>query len=289
MGPVADPDESGGNGQRATRWRCDLTLGADRGPLIAGMIRAVLFDLGDTLWHFPSSPGRAAILAERARRIEARLTAWGLCDGVDCDALSTALAEMDQEQTRAAEYSHGRSPDFPALIAACAAAQGLTLDRTQSTALWHDLELGTFIGRELFPDSIPLLEELRRRGYRLGVVTNRSVGGPPFIEELRAYGLLDFFEALAVSCDDGWLKPHPALFRKALDALTVAPAEAAMVGDSLRADVMGAKALGMVAVWKRPPHRPQEPAALPDGTLALPDYTIDHPSELLDLPPFRPA
>jgi FMN phosphatase YigB (HAD superfamily) len=166
------------------------------------MVQAVLFDLGDTLWHFPNSPGRAAILAERARRIEARLTAWGLCDGVDCDALSTALAEMDQEQTRAAEYSHGRSPDFPALIAACAAAQGLTLDRAQSRALWHDLELGTFIGREIFPDAIPTLAELRRRGYRLGVVTNRSVGGPPFIEELRAYGLLDLFEAFAV-----WKRP----------------------------------------------------------------------------------
>jgi FMN phosphatase YigB (HAD superfamily) len=91
----------------------------------------------------------------------------------------------------------------------------------------------------LFPDSIATLEALRRRGYRLGCVTNRPHGGARFIEELRESGLLNLFEALAVSCDDGWLKPNAALFRLALDDLDVAAGEAMMVGDDLRADVMG--------------------------------------------------
>jgi HAD superfamily hydrolase (TIGR01549 family) len=251
------------------------------------VIRAVLFDLGDTLWHFPNPPGREAITAERAARIAARLREWWLADRVDVLGLAQAFLEAERAATSAAESSDGRSPDFVGIAQACAAAQGLTLDREQSAALWHDLELGAFLGRTLFPDTIPLLEDLRRRGYRLGTVTNRSIGGPPFVEELRGTGLLDYFEVVAVSCDDGWLKPHPALFQKALDALAVSAVEAVMVGDSLRADVLGAKLLGMVAVWKRPSRGEQEPALLPDGTPALPDYTIDHPAELLDLPPFR--
>ena len=62
-----------------------------------------------------------------------------------------------------------------------------------------------------------------------------------------------------------------------------------MVGDDLWADVLGAKRLGMRAVWKRPPGRPQSPYSLPTGELAEPDATIDHPAQLLELPWFRSA
>ena len=251
-------------------------------------IRAILFDLGDTLWHFPNSPGTAAFIAEAARRVESRLQTWGLCDGVSCGDLAAAILAADREQTRAAERSHGRSPDFSALVRTCAAEYGVTLDAEQAAALWDAWNLGgEFLGRAVFPDSVPLLRELRRRGYRLGSVTNRSLGGERFRAELRSAGMLELFDVLAVSSDDGWLKPHPALFRRALDALGVPPHQAVMVGDSLQADVIGAKALGMIAVWKRPPHARQEPATLPDGTPVTPDYTIDHPAELLRLPIFE--
>ena len=248
-------------------------------------IRAVLFDLGDTLWHFPSFPDLTTMTAASAERVEARLRAWELCDGVACADLAETIRRAAWEQTEAAERSHGRSPDFPALVRQCAMAAGVTLDAAQSAALWDAWNLGgEFLGRVIFPDSIPTLQELRRRGYKVGAVTNRALGGRRFADELRASGMLDCFDTLAISCDDGWLKPHPALFRRALDDLRVAPQEAVMVGDNLRADVMGAKALGMIAVWKRPPGGEQQPAALPDGTVAYPDYTIDHPGELLRLP-----
>ncbi|MGH2583553.1 MAG: HAD family hydrolase, partial [Dehalococcoidia bacterium] len=173
-----------------------------------------------------------------------------LCDGVACAPLAAAIREAQWKQTLAAEHSHGRSPDFPALARACAAEHDLSLTGEQSAALWDAWNLGgAFYGRTLFPDTIPTLDELRRRGYRLGVVTNRALGGPRFRDELGDDGLLDRFETIAVSCDDGWLKPHPALFQRSLDDLELSPEEVVMVGDNLRADVMGAKALGMTAVW----------------------------------------
>jgi FMN phosphatase YigB (HAD superfamily) len=109
------------------------------------------------------------------------------------------------------------------------------------------------------------------------------------MEEMAAHGMLDLFESYAISCDDGWLKPAPQLFQKALGDLGIRAEEAVMVGDSLRADVMGAKALGMTAVWKRPPRAVEEDARLPDGTVARPDFVIDHPGELPRLPIFREA
>jgi putative hydrolase of the HAD superfamily len=248
-------------------------------------IQAVMFDLGDTLWHFPNFPDDTTYLAEASRRVRARLNEWGLDDGVACEDLILAIRRADREQTRAAEHSHGRSPDFAALVRQCAAEHGVFVDSGQAEALWDAWNVGgVFYGRVLFPDSIPTLEELRRRGFKLAAVTNRSLGGERFRDELRDCGMLDLFDAYAISCDDGWLKPHPALFRLAMESLNVRPDETAMVGDNLRADVMGAKALGMTAVWKRPPGAVQEPAALPNGVLAVADFTIDHPGELLSLP-----
>ena len=80
------------------------------------------------------------------------------------------------------------------------------------------------------------------------------------------------------------MKPAPGLFRKALNDLGVAAEESVMVGDSLRADVAGAKALGMIAVWKRPPNPIAENATMPDGRVAVPDHVIDDLRELLSLP-----
>jgi putative hydrolase of the HAD superfamily len=220
--------------------------------------------------------------------VEQVLRGWGLYNGVDCARLVRAIEEADWQQSAEAYASHCRSPHHPTLARAVAAAHGIALSEAQAVVLWYACNPGgLFLGREVFPDSIPTLRWLRARGYRLGAVTNRSLGGQPFRDELAHHGMLDLFDTLAVSCDDGWLKPAPQLFLKALDALGVRPAEAVMVGDSLRADVMGAKALGMIAVWKRPPNPVEEDARLPDGTIAVPDYVIDHPGELQSLQLFR--
>ena len=61
----------------------------------------------------------------------------------------------------------------------------------------------------MFDDAFPTLDWLRDRGVRIGCVTNRVFGGPRFAEELRELGLDRYFESTAVSCDFGYMKPHP--------------------------------------------------------------------------------
>ncbi|MDP3769082.1 MAG: HAD-IA family hydrolase, partial [Dehalococcoidia bacterium] len=174
------------------------------------------------------------------------------------------------------------SPDFGGLVREAAAASGLDLTPEEGEQLWRTWNLeGSFFGRRLFDDAIETLEELRRRGYRVGCVTNRPFGGPSFVSEVEEFGLDEHFEAMAVSCDVGYMKPHPRIFEHALDALSVRPAEAVMVGDLLRADVAGAQTLGMTAVWRRRETREEM-----DGV--RPDFVIDELRELLDLACLQP-
>ncbi|HEX9379879.1 MAG TPA: HAD-IA family hydrolase [Gaiellaceae bacterium] len=96
---------------------------------------------------------------------------------------------------------------------------------------------------ELFEDAIPVLEELRASGLRIGVVSN----GIRDLTEFVAHHRLDV-DAIVDSRSHGRVKPHPTIFQAALDLLGVAAADAVMVGDSLEEDVEGARALGMRAI-----------------------------------------
>ena len=96
---------------------------------------------------------------------------------------------------------------------------------------------------ELFEDALPVLEELRAAELRLGLVSN----GIRDLNEFVAHHRLDV-DAIVGSRAHGYVKPHPTIFKAALEQLGVEPAHAAMVGDSLEEDVEGARALGMRAV-----------------------------------------
>jgi HAD superfamily hydrolase (TIGR01549 family) len=125
-------------------------------------------------------------------------------------------------------------------------------NRTLGEAIYEALRIRIPDSRELFDDTPYTLAELKRRGYILGVVTNRHYGGLPFYEDLQTMGLLDYFEYehMAISADLGIRKPNPDIFTHALNRLQVQPEEAAMVGDSLKADILGARLLNMLAIWK---------------------------------------
>lgn len=90
-----------------------------------------------------------------------------------------------------------------------------------------------------------ILERLAGR-FRLGVVSN-FYGNLDAV--LASEGLAGLFGAAADSKRVGVEKPDAALFRWALERLDAAPAEAWMVGDSLKRDMAGAEALGMGHVW----------------------------------------
>jgi len=117
----------------------------------------------------------------------------------------------------------------------------------------------------LYEDVLAVLDELRRHGLKIGLVTN----GQRDLEEFVAHHGLEV-DAMVGSRLHGRTKPHPSIFVAALRMLDARPQEAAMVGDSYEDDIAGARALGMRAILlDRDGMRPDEPERI-DTLLALP-------------------
>jgi putative hydrolase of the HAD superfamily len=252
------------------------------------MISAVLFDLGDTLWHFPNMPPHVVVREETVRRINAVLRTWGIEPEGALFFLGRDIRVAVERETEAAYRSDYVSPDYLDLCAEIAATFGLRLTDEQTLDLWDAWNLGgQFFGRTLFPDALDTLRWLQERSFKLGAVTDRAYGGPRFLAELDEYGLAPYLQVVTISSNVGYLKPHPAIFQHALDALDVEAEETVMVGDSLRCDVAGAKGVGMIAVWKRPPvDEPTELGADKVDVLGeiAPDYAIENLWDLTELP-----
>ena len=227
------------------------------GALRGRTIRCLLFDLGNTLW---THVDQASL-----DKIEHTVTQKAI------DFLNQHLAPEQQLKMATASYGkqlrsairakifeftrlHPKAEPNPALAVQEALLElGLSrLDRTICHDLFEVLRIRIPESRILFDDTCSTLAELQQRGFLLGVVTNRPWGGKPFLEDMQKLGLLEYFDPrhIAISADLVVRKPNPAIFLEALNALNVAPEEAAMVGDSLHADILGAKELNMVTVWK---------------------------------------
>ena len=113
-------------------------------------------------------------------------------------------------------------------------------------AAYHDTKLSYL---RPFPETIPVLLELREEGYLLGIISD----GRPVKqwEKLIRLGLHHFFNTVVISESFGQQKPDVKLFETALAEVGCKASDALMVGDRLDKDVSGAKAAGMKSVWLR--------------------------------------
>jgi putative hydrolase of the HAD superfamily len=97
----------------------------------------------------------------------------------------------------------------------------------------------------VFPEVFNALATLRTGEYVLGIISNWDWNLPRICREL---GLAKYFDFILVSSRVGCAKPHPGIFQRALAIASVAPVQALHVGDSIYADVNGARAAGLDAV-----------------------------------------
>jgi len=242
------------------------------------LIKAVLFDIGETLWHSLAAPSPEEFRRRSADRVASVLQSLGI-QRDDPGAVARCAWLAVEGAIREARAGDLREPDYVAIARDALAADGLRLSADQVAVVLDAAYVsGVEGGKEAFADARPTLDELRRRGFLLATVTNRAFGGPRFRDDLRAAGLEIGWDAESVSVEVGYLKPHPAVFRHALEMLRVEAGEALMVGNSLREDVAGAQALGIMAAWVR---------SKPDAEGVTPDFVIESVSGLLDLPPLR--
>jgi FMN phosphatase YigB (HAD superfamily) len=104
-------------------------------------ITAVLFDLGDTLWHFPSMPPVEVIRSETVKRVSNLLRRWGK-EVTDQRFLLARDIRMEMEvETSRAFRGDSIDPGYPDICRRVAARHGLKLTAEQGEELWEDWNL----------------------------------------------------------------------------------------------------------------------------------------------------
>ncbi len=113
---------------------------------------------------------------------------------------------------------------------------------------------------QLFPDTMPVLAEMKRAGYPMALVSDAQKVFA--LEEVKMLGLNQFFPYIVLSTYLGFRKPDPRIFGIAYGLLEIPAAEALYIGDNPERDIEGAKRSGMPVVLVRNPRRKdQEPEA----------------------------
>ncbi len=100
----------------------------------------------------------------------------------------------------------------------------------------------------IFDDVLPVLEMLKARGLRLGIISNWDARLRPLLRLLK---LDSHFETVVVSCEVDAPKPAPGIFLEAARTLGVPTENILHVGDDLESDFRGARAAGLQAAWLR--------------------------------------
>jgi len=131
----------------------------------------------------------------------------------------------------------------------------------------------------LVKDAGMVLQSLHDR-FQIGLISNAGVTpGRNLRRVLNDHGVLRYFRCTVFSDEVGYHKPHPIIFRKAVEELQVKASETVHVGDLFEADIIGAKAIGMKAVW----FNVAEKSYQKKGTKFVPDYEIQALSQLLGI------
>jgi len=235
-------------------------------------IRAVLFDLGGTLYdHTTLEPGDRESLIELAR--------WAGV-GAEPEAIHrtyrAALKRVFYAYLPRPYYLHRDL--FRDALLGMAEDFGVTLEEEQIEryhAVQRERRERNFALREGVPET---LKALRARGLHLGMVSNVDEDQLGHMVEL---GRLDrYFDSLLSSEKAGSCKPDLAIFAEALRRSGCTPEETLFVGDSIHQDIEGANRAGLrsVLIWHRVDREP------PDRD-PRPHHVIRRIPELLQLVP----
>jgi HAD superfamily hydrolase (TIGR01509 family) len=148
------------------------------------------------------------------------------------------------------------------------------------TRLWRDKD-----GRRLPPPDVkPVIYELDRRGYILGIIAN-TVTETEIPDWLEQDGLAQYFKTIVLSSKLKIKKPNPEIYWEASRRIGVEPARCVYVGDNPKRDVVGTRRAGFGGVILL--MSPEKLAKVPPEGENVPDHLIQRASELLDLFPPR--
>ncbi len=226
------------------------------------MIKAVIFDLGNTLVKFTGDPEeinrKGVELMHKVFSLESihidfdklfetwtrnRISAFKEAD--------RTMKEITADETLDKTLIELNIKDLPEEL------------KKRAVDAFFTPEIEKYI---LMDDAIDTLEYLKKQGKKLGLISNATCHR--FVVRLmNKFGIDEYFDEVMTSAGEGIRKPHPEIFRRMLNRLGLESSESLMVGDMLDYDVAGARSIGMKA-------------ALVVNGKPQPDWILDHLGEL---------
>jgi len=208
---------------------------------LTAVVRAVLFDLDDTLFDHRIC-AQTALSELHAAHPEFQAAAFP-----DFERLHAGFLEELHKRVMTGELplEYARQERFRRLFAAFGAAP----DEEAVVRAAETYRDGYRRIRRPIAGAAALLAELKARS-RVGIVSNNLLEEQQ--DKLRHCRLDTFIDVLVVSEEAGVSKPDPRIFEIALERLQCRAAEAVMIGDSWTADIIGAVAAGIRPIWFNP-------------------------------------
>jgi putative hydrolase of the HAD superfamily len=239
-------------------------------------IKGVIFDLGDTLIFFDDSLSRVMAQA----------------NAVLADSLETNGIITDQErflegfQARMKEYYEERDTEFIEHTTFTILNQVLVengIIQPEEAVLRQCLRAMYAVFQahwQPVPGGVEVLSTLKNRGYRLALVSNTADDGNVqfLIDKIQARHL---FDSVITSAAMGIRKPNPRIFEPVLSGWNLSPQKVAMVGDTLGADILGAKNAGLFNIWVT--QFADTPGNRAHRDTILPDLVVENLAQLLNI------
>ena len=213
------------------------------------MLRAVLFDLGDTLIDFEPMDTRAV---------------FRMAAGSTYDFLTQrrhALPPFEEYCRRqhsmvkwAYFWAKIKRKEFNSmkLLGDFCARLGAILTTSELTELAWLWYVPLIQHSSTEPETADVLTELRDAGLKVGLVSNTFIAPEIHDRHLEMLNLLDLIPMRVYSSEVGHRKPDSRIFQIALDRLGVSATETVFVGDLVKTDIVGASRMGMKTVLKQP-------------------------------------
>lgn len=234
-------------------------------------IRGVFFDLGGTLRIAEEAPEHQ----ERAKARMAQLAGYGDVQGfID-------MVEARYEPYREWALTENKESGDYELWAKWLLPE---LGEEKLREICHEMtyQYRQVKGlRHVVDGGVEVIRELKRRGYRLGIISN-LIGEEEIPNWLRDDGLEQYFDAVVLSSVCHIRKPDPRMYQMGCDELGLRPVECASVADNLNRDITGAKAAGIGANVLF--ISPEKLAKKTITDANRPDYIVHRFLDILDLP-----
>lgn len=228
-------------------------------------MKAVLFDLGHTLinyhndWRGPErkAVGNVANIVCQASKI------------VDVGAVEAYLLDLLEKGRKRKLTEHVEIP-LPDVLSDCYARFGCDGDDGLVLEGMEAFYAVLLEKRELVPGAKEMLEDVRARGYSIGLISDVAWGlTSDFpMRDVKHYGLDEYFDDFVFSTDVGIRKPNPRIFKLALFNIGAKAEESVYVGNNLQADIKGALGVGMTAVLKRSDFYQHDDAIIPSAKVS---------------------